>query len=63
MIINITTHNYSYYKVVQLNLRYEDYITLILHKNCYLKNLFEFLKISGRITTYNFMQINTITPN
>jgi hypothetical protein len=30
--INITAPNYAYYNVVQLQLRYEYYITLYLHK-------------------------------
>jgi hypothetical protein len=32
MEINLTTPNYAYYKVVQLKLRYEYSITLILQK-------------------------------
>jgi hypothetical protein len=32
MKINIITPNYAYYMIVQLKLRYEYSITLILHK-------------------------------
>jgi hypothetical protein len=32
MQINTITPNYAYYKIVQLELRYEYSITLILHK-------------------------------
>jgi hypothetical protein len=31
-------------------------------KNSCLNNLFEFFRIVGRITTYNFIKINIITP-
>jgi hypothetical protein len=54
----------------QLTLRYEHSTTLIFHKiyvgcikNSRLNKLFVFFKISGRISTHNFMQINIITPN
>jgi hypothetical protein len=36
---------------------------VIYIKNCCLNKLFEFFIIYGHITTYNFVQINTITPN
>jgi hypothetical protein len=68
--ISAITPNYTYYKIVQLKLRYEYSITLILHKtkvryvkNCCLNKLFGFMKIFGRITTHNSVQINIITPN
>jgi hypothetical protein len=32
MQINIITHNYVYYKIVQLKLRYEYATTLFFHK-------------------------------
>jgi hypothetical protein len=64
------TLNYAYYKIVQLKFRYEYSITLILHKikvscvkNCCLNKLFGFMKIFGRVTTHNLVQINIITPN
>jgi transposase-like protein len=68
--INIITPNYLYYKIVQLKLRYEYSITLILHitkvryaKSCCLNKLFGFMKVFGRKTTHNLVQINIITPN
>jgi hypothetical protein len=68
--INTITPNYAYYRIVQLELRYEYSMTLILHKtqvrcpkNRYLNKLFGFMKIYGRITTHNLVQINIITPN
>jgi hypothetical protein len=70
MQINRTTPNYAYYNIVQLKLRYEYFITLILHKtkvrcvkNCFLNKLFGFMKIFGRIATHNLVHINIITPN
>jgi hypothetical protein len=55
---------------MQLTLRYEHCTTQSLHntylrciKNGCLNKLFEFLKFVGRITTYNFMIINIISPN
>jgi hypothetical protein len=70
MQINTITPNYTYYKIIQLKLRYEYSIMLILHKtyarcvkNCCLNKLFGFMKFFGRITTHNLVQINIITPN
>jgi len=70
MQINTITPNYAYCKIVQIKLRYGYSITLISHKtkvryvkNCCLNKLFGFMKIFGRITTYNSVQINIITPN
>ena len=70
MKINKIIPNYAYYKIFQLKVRYEYSITLILHKtkvrcvkNCCLNKLFEVFKKFGRITTYNFVKINIITPN
>jgi hypothetical protein len=70
MKINIITPDYAYYKIVLLKHRYEYSMTLILRKtkvrcikNCCLNKLFEFFINFGRITTYNLVQINTITPN
>jgi hypothetical protein len=68
--INAIAPNYAYYKIIQLELRYEYSITLILHKTsgrspkhrC-LNKLFGFMKIYGRKTTHNLVQINIITPN
>jgi hypothetical protein len=67
--IKIITPYYAYYKIVLLKIQCEYYMMLILHKtkvrcikNCYLNKLFEFFIMFGRITTYNFMKINIITP-
>jgi hypothetical protein len=69
MKINTTTPNYLYYKVVQLKLRYEYSITLILHKtkvrcvkNSCLNKFSGFMKNFGRTTTHNFVKIKIITP-
>jgi hypothetical protein len=68
--IKIITTDYAYYKIVQLILRYEYFMTLFLRKtqvrcikNSCLNELFEFFISFGRITTYSFVQINTITLN
>jgi hypothetical protein len=70
MQIKTITHNYAYYKIFQLKLRYEYSLTLILHetqvrcvKNCCLNKFCCLYKIFGRITTHNLLQINIITPN
>jgi hypothetical protein len=68
--IKIITIDYTYYMIVQSILRYEYFMTLILRKtqvrcikNSRLNELFVFFIIFSRITTYNFVQINTITLN
>jgi hypothetical protein len=68
--IKIITLDCAYYKIVLWELRYEYSMTLIFHKisvrrikNCCLNKLFAFFIIFGRITIYNFIKINTITPN
>jgi hypothetical protein len=68
--IDTVTPSYVHYKIVQLKLWYEYSITLILYKtyvrcvkNCCLIQLFGFMKIFGRITTHNLLQINIITLN
>jgi hypothetical protein len=68
MEISINAPNYAYYKIVQLKHRYEYSITLIWHKTRCVKNyrlnkLFGFMKIFGRTTTHNFVQIKIITPD
>jgi hypothetical protein len=66
--INIIEPKYAYYKIFQMELRYKYSTTLIFHKtkegcikNDCLNKLFEFFKISDRITTHNFLKINIIT--
>jgi hypothetical protein len=70
MQIKIITPPYGYYKIALWEHRYEYFIMPIMHKtslrcikSCCLNKLFEFFIIFGRITTYNFVQINIITPN
>jgi hypothetical protein len=70
MKIKIIIHNYAYYKIIQLRLRYQHPMIVVLLKtsarcikNSYLSKLFDFFKIFGRITTYYFVKIIIITPN
>jgi hypothetical protein len=70
MQIKIITPDYAYYKIVLLKHRYEYSMMLIFRKiyvrcikNYCLNKLFEFFILFGRITTYNFVQINKITRN